>query len=175
MSEQESTLKLLYSEEQIQKRITRMATQIEQDYFNKYIHLIGVLRGGAPITWELAKRLQEQVSIMDFIRISSYDGTKSGEAKECLGLSESIAGHHVLIVEDIIDTGNTINYLLHKFRNAGASSVKVCSLLDKPTQRKVDVTADYVGFTIPNVFVVGFGLDYDQKYRALPFIAELEL
>jgi len=175
MSEKERTLRLLYSEEQIQHRITELATQIAQDYINRNIHLIGILRGGAPTLWELAKRLQTKVICMDFVRIASYDGTSSGEIKECLGLSEPLKGHDVIIVEDIIDTGKTIHHLLQRFQDMGAASIKICSLLDKPSRREVDATADYVGFTIPNVFVVGFGLDYNQEYRALPYIAELKL
>lgn len=162
----------LISEEEVNKRIAEIGAQISRDYEGKEVHLICVLKGGAPFMCELAKRITVPVS-MDFMSVSSYGaGTESsGIVKIVKDLDEPLAGKDVLIVEDIIDSGRTLSHLLEIFRQRKPASVRLCTLLDKPERRVVkDVNVDYVGFVIPDNFVVGYGLDYDQKYRNLPYI-----
>ncbi len=172
----EDKINVLISEEDVNKRIRELGEQISRDYEGKEITLICILKGAAFFACELAKRITCPVGI-EFMRCSSYgDETESsGEVRILLDLDNPIKGKDVLVVEDIIDTGRTMNELLDVLKNRGASSVRLCSLLDKPDRRVTKVSADYLGFTIPDKFVVGYGLDFAQKYRNLPYIGEVEV
>lgn len=165
------TIRELVSEKAVNERIVELGKQISKDYEGKQVHLICVLKGGVFFMCELAKRISVPVS-MDFMSVSSYgDDTKSsGVVKIVKDLDEAIEGKDVLIVEDIIDSGRTLYYLIDILKKRNPKSVHLCTLLDKPERRVKDVKVDYVGFNIPDEFVVGYGLDYAQKYRNLPFI-----
>ncbi len=161
----------LISEEDVDKKIKEIGEQISRDYAGKEVHLICVLKGGSFFLCELAKRISVPVSL-DFMSVSSYGGdTKSsGVVKIVKDLDESIKDKDVIIVEDIVDSGRTLSYLLSMMRDRGPRSLRLCTLLDKPSRRVTDVKVDYTAFEIPDEFVVGYGLDYDQKYRNLPYI-----
>ena len=161
----------LLSEAEVDRRIQEIGDQISKDYAGKQVHLVCVLKGGSFFMCELAKRITVPVSL-DFMSVSSYGGdTKSsGVVKIVKDLDESLLNKHVLVVEDIVDSGRTLSYLLEMLKDRGPADVKLCTLLDKPERRVVDVKVDYTGFEIPDEFVVGYGLDYDQKYRNLPYI-----
>ncbi len=167
---------VLLSEEEVEKRIREIGEQISRDYEGRSVHLICVLKGGVFFTCELAKRLKVPVSL-DFMSVSSYgDDTKSsGVVRIVKDLDEPLEGKDVLIVEDIIDSGRTLSYLMEVLRQRGPKSLRLCTLLDKPERRVRDVQVDYVCFNIPDEFVVGYGLDYAQKYRNLPYIGVVEL
>ncbi len=169
------TIRVLVSEEDVDKRIMELGKKISEDYAGKQIHLICVLKGGVFFMCELAKRISAPVS-MDFMCVSSYgDGTSSsGVVRIAKDLDEAIEGKDVLIVEDIIDSGRTLYYLIDILKKRNPKSIKLCTLLDKPERRERDVDVDYVGFEIPDEFVVGYGLDYAQKYRNLPYIGVVE-
>lgn len=170
------SVRVLLGEEEVDKRIYEVAQQINRDYAGKQIHLICILKGGVFFTCELAKRLTIPVS-MDFMSVSSYgSGTESsGVVRIVKDLDESIADKDVLIVEDIIDSGRTLAYLIEILKQRNPKSIHLCTLLDKPERRvKKQVKVDYTCFTIPDEFVVGFGLDYDQRYRNLPYIGVVE-
>ena len=169
------TVRVLVEEEEVDKRIRDLGEQISKDYEGKEVHLICVLKGGVFFMCELAKRINVQMS-MDFMSVSSYgDGTaSSGVVKIAKDLDETLEGKDVLIVEDIIDSGRTLSYLIEILKKRGPKSLRLCTLLDKPERRVKDVKVDYVGFNIPDEFVVGYGLDYDQKYRNLPYIGALK-
>jgi len=164
-------VEVLLSEEEVDKRISEIGEQITKDYEGKDIHLICVLKGGSFFMCELAKRINLEVSI-DFMSVSSYgDDTKSsGVVRIVKDLDESIKDKHVIVVEDIVDSGRTLSYLLQNLTERGPKSLGLCTLLDKPERRVVDVNVDYTGFQIPDEFVVGYGLDYAQRYRTLPYI-----
>lgn len=164
-------VEVMLSEEQVDARIQAIGEQISKDYAGKQVHLICVLRGGAFFMCELAKRITVPVSL-DFMSVSSYGGdTKSsGVVKIVKDLDDSIKDKDVLVVEDIVDSGRTLSYLMEMLRDRGPASLRLCTLLDKPDRRVIDVNVDYTGFAIPDEFVVGYGLDYDQKYRNLPYI-----
>ena len=168
-------IKVLLSEEEVDSRIKQIAAKVSKDYAGKEIHLICVLKGGVFFTCELAKRITVPVS-MDFMCVGSYgDGTKSsGVVRLAKDLDESIENKEVLIVEDIIDSGNTLYYLMDVLQRRKPASLHLCTLLDKPDRRVKDVKVDYTGFEIPDEFVVGYGLDYAQKYRNLPYIGVVE-
>lgn len=172
----EDNIKVLLTEEEVDTRIRELGEQISRDYAGKKVHLICVLKGGVFFMCELAKRISVPVS-MDFLSVSSYgNGTSSsGAVKIIKDLDESIEGEEVLIVEDIIDSGNTIHYLVEILYKRQPKSIRICTLLDKPDRRVADVHVDYCGFEIPDEFVVGYGLDYAQKYRNLPFIGAVVL
>ena len=172
MSERISVLK---SEEEVDARIKELGEQISRDYAGKQIHLVCVLKGGSFFMCELAKRITVPVSL-DFMSVSSYgsDTKSSGVVKIVKDLDDSIQGKDVLVVEDIIDSGRTLSYLMEMLRDRKPASLHLCTLLDKPDRRVVDVDVDYTGFQIPDAFVVGYGLDYDQKYRNLPYIGVVE-
>lgn len=172
----EDKIKVLLTEEEVDERIKKLGQKISEDYAGKSVHLICVLKGGAFFMCELAKRITVPVS-MDFMSVSSYgNGTESsGLVKIVKDLDESIEGKNVLIVEDIIDSGNTLHYLLEILYKRKPEDIKICTLLDKPERRVADVHVDYVGFDIPDEFVVGYGLDYAQKYRNLPYIGVVEV
>lgn len=168
-------IKVLVSEEEVNKRIADLGREISEAYAGKQVHLICVLKGGVFFMCELAKRITVPVT-MDFMCVSSYgDGTtSSGVVRIAKDLDESIEGKDVLIVEDIIDSGRTLSYLIDVLKKRNPNSIHLCTLLDKPERRVVDVDVDYVGFNIPDEFVVGYGLDYAQKYRNLPYIGVVE-
>ena len=168
-------IKVLFSEEEVVARIRELGEKISKEYEGKQIHLICVLKGGVFFMCELAKRITVPVS-MDFMCVGSYgDGTKSsGVVRLAKDLDESIENKEVLIVEDIIDSGRTLSYLIEILKKRNPASLKLCTLLDKPERRTADVKVDYSGFNIPDEFVVGYGLDYAQKYRNLPFIGVVE-
>ncbi len=172
----EDKIDVMYTETEIAAKINELAARINADYAGKKIHMVCVLKGGVFFMTELAKRITVPVSL-DFMCVSSYGNeTKSSEnliiKKD---LDEPVEGKDVLVVEDIIDSGRTLSNLLELFKERGAKSLKLCTLLDKPDRRVVDVNIDYNGFTIPDEFVVGYGLDYAQKYRNLPFIGIVRL
>ena len=168
-------IKVLITEEEVDARIRELGEKISKEYEGKQIHLICVLKGGVFFMCELAKRITVPVS-MDFMCVGSYgDGTKSsGVVRLAKDLDESIENKEVLIVEDIIDSGNTLYYLMDVLRQRKPASLRLCTLLDKPDRRVKDVHVDWTGFEIPDEFVVGYGLDYAQKYRNLPYIGVIE-
>lgn len=165
----------LLSEKEVDARIQEIGDQVSRDYAGKQVHLVCVLKGGSFFMCELAKRITVPVSL-DFMSVSSYgkDTKSSGVVRIVKDLDESIQGKDVLVVEDIVDSGRTLSYLLEMLRDRGPKSLRLCTLLDKPDRRVVDVHVDYTGFAIPDEFVVGYGLDYDQKYRNLPYIGIVE-
>lgn len=167
---------VLLTEEQIEKRCVELAKQIEDDY-NKEGEVpivVGLLRGSVPFMAELIKRFTFPCEI-DFMSVSSYDGTESiGDVKIDKDMDLSSKERAILLVEDIVDTGRTLSEVKKMFINKGATNVKIVALLDKPSRRVVDIQADYIGFEVPNEFVVGYGLDYNQKYRNLPYIGILK-
>ena len=167
-------VEVMLSEQEVDRRIQEIGEQISRDYEGKQVHLVCVLKGGSFFLCELAKRITVPVNI-DFMKVSSYGGgtVSSGQVSIKMDVSESIAGKDVLIVEDIIDSGNTLNLLPKILMERGPKSIRLCALLDKPDRREVDVKMNYVGFRIPDKFVVGYGLDYDQRYRNLPYIGEV--
>ncbi len=169
-------INVLISEEDVDKKIYEIGQQITKDYEGKNVHLICVLKGGVFFMCELSKRIDVPVT-MDFMSVSSYgDDTKSsGVIKIVKDLDESITGKDVLVVEDIVDSGRTLSHLLELLKNRNPNSIKLCTLLDKPERRVKDVKMDYTCFQIPDEFVVGYGLDYQQKYRNLPFIGVVEI
>ena len=170
------TVQVLLNEQEVNERIAALGKQISEDYAGKQVHLICVLKGGVFFMCELAKRITVPVS-MDFMSVSSYgnDTKSSGVVKIVKDLDESIEGKDVLVVEDIIDSGRTLSYLLENLRNRKPKSLKLCTLLDKPERRVVEVDVHYTGFSIPDEFVVGYGLDYCQIYRNLPYIGVVKL
>ena len=170
------TIKELFSEEAIDARIRELGAQISRDYAGKELHLICVLKGSSFFTCELAKRITVPV-YLDFMSVSSYGNhTKSsGVVKVIKDLDEAIEGKHVLVVEDIVDSGRTLSYLLENLKSRKPKSLKLCTLLDKPERRVTDVHVDYTGFEIPDEFVVGYGLDYMQHYRNLPYVGVVEI
>lgn len=169
------TIRVLIPEEEVDKKIAEMGKQISEDYAGKSVHLICILKGSVFFMCELAKRITVPVS-MDFMSVGSYgDGTtSSGIVRIGKDLDETLEGKDVLIVEDIIDSGRTLYYLMDVLAQRKPNSMKLCTLLDKPDRRVKDVKVDYVGFSIPDEFVVGYGLDYAQKYRNLPYIGIVE-
>lgn len=168
-------IRMLFSEEEVDKRINEVAGQISEKYQGKQLHLVCVLKGGVFFMCELAKRITVPVT-MDFMALSSYgNGTESsGYITMKKELDESIEGKHVMIVEDIVDSGRTLKYLTQELQRRNPASLELCTLLDKPDRRVVEIKADYTCFEIPDEFVVGYGLDYAQKYRNLPYIGIIE-
>ena len=166
---------VLISEADVEKKISQMAEKISKEYAGKTVHIIGVLKGSVFFMCELAKRLTIPVT-MDFMSVSSYgDGTKSsGVVKLVKDLDESIEGRDVILVEDIMDSGRTLSYLVRILKERKPASFKVITLLDKPDRRVVEIEPDMTGFVIPDRFVVGYGLDCAQKYRNLPYIGVIE-
>ena len=169
------TIRELVSEEEVEKRVCELGRQISEDYAGRQVHLICVLKGGVFFMCELAKRITVPVS-MDFMSVSSYgDGTaSSGVVKIAKDLDESLEGKDVLIVEDILDTGVTLSHLVPMLQMRNPNSVKICAILSKPSRRQADIEPDYKGFDVPDEFVVGYGLDYDEKYRNLPYVGVLK-
>ena len=169
------TIKVLLSEEEVDRRIRELGEEISRDYAGKKLHLICVLKGGVFFMCELAKRITVPLT-MDFMSVSSYgNATKSsGAVRLVKDLDEPLEDREVLIVEDIVDSGNTLHYLMEILQKRNPASLKLCTLLDKPDRRTAQVHVDYTGFTIPDAFVVGYGLDYMQLYRNLPYVGVIE-
>lgn len=169
-------VEVLIEESEVQKRIREIAEEISKDYEGKEVLLICILKGSVMFTCELAKRIKCPV-LFDFMSVSSYgDGTESsGRVKIIKDLDDNIEGKDVIVIEDIIDSGRTLKFLMEVLEVRNPRSLKLCTLLDKPDRRVVDVKVDYTGFKIPDEFVVGYGLDYAQKYRNLPYIGKLTL
>jgi len=166
--------RVLLTEEQLDARLVELAAEIDADYAGRDLLLVGVLKGAVMVMADLARRLHHPVQ-MDWMAVSSYvSGTKSsGVVRILKDLDADLTGRHVLIVEDIVDSGLTLSWLYSNLTSRGPASVEVAAMLRKPDAAKVPVNVKYVGFNIPNEFVVGFGLDYDEKYRNLPFVGTL--
>lgn len=172
----EHDISVLIPEEELQKRITELAEQISREYEGKTVHLICILKGSIFFTCELAKRITVPVTI-DFMQVSSYgSGTvSSGKIIFKKDLDEDIAGLDVIVVEDIIDSGRTLSNLMPVLQERRPNSLRLCTLLDKPERREFEIAVDYNCFVIPDKFVVGYGLDFDQKYRNLPYVGVVNL
>lgn len=167
-------IKVLINEEQIDRRLDELAEQIMKDYQGKDIMFLCILKGSVIFTVELAKRIKDNVRF-EFIEVSSYEGHESsGKIKLNKDISQSIEGKDVIVIEDIIDTGRTISFLKEYLLGKNPKSLKICSLLDKPSRRIFDIKADYLGFTIEDKFVIGYGLDDDQNYRNLNYVGYIE-
>lgn len=166
---------ILVNKEEIEAKIKELGKKINEDYLGKTPLVVGVLKGAVPFMADLVRAIDTQLE-MDFMDVSSYGEAlvSSGEVKIIKDLDTNVAGRDVLIVEDIVDSGQTLKYLVELFKYRQASSVKIVTLLDKPEGRVVDIEPDYYGFKIPNEFVVGFGLDYKENYRHLPFVGVLK-
>ena len=166
---------VLFSEEQLDRRVREIAAQIEKDYAGKEIMLIGVLRGSFVFMADLCRRIDLPCTL-DFMSVSSYGkGTSSsGQVQITKDLSSDISGQHIIVIEDILDSGNTLSYLLKLLEQRNPASIRLCTLLDKPDRRVKEVKVDYSGFSIPDAFVVGYGLDYAEQYRNLPYIGILK-
>ncbi|MGC4046504.1 MAG: hypoxanthine phosphoribosyltransferase [Armatimonas sp.] len=165
---------VLFSTEQIQKRVAELGSQIAADYEGREPHLLTIAKGSIPFLSDLMRAIDEPLSV-DLIGVASYSGTQSsGEVRLTKDLDDPIEGRHVLVVEDIIDTGLTLSYVLRNLRQRAPASLKVVTFLDKPARRGASVEADYVGFSIPDLFVIGYGLDWNQRYRNLPYIGVLK-
>lgn len=168
-------LKVLIPRDQIKEKVAELAAQIQKDYADRNPLLIGVLKGSFIFMADLVRALDMPLEV-DFIRLSSYGSAKesSGEVELIQDLNPSVGGRDVLLIEDIVDTGLSLRFLLDNLQARKLSSVRLCSLLDKPSTRKTPVEIDYLGFTIPDKFVVGYGLDFNERYRNLPDICYLE-
>lgn len=168
-------LTLFLSEAQIKEGVARLARQIQADYEGRPLLVVGVLRGAFVFMADLVRRLQLPLTV-DFVRLASYGAStsSSGRVRLIHGVRSSLRGRDVLVVEDIVDTGLTTSFLLAYLKERGAASVRICALLDKPARRRTQVSLDYVGFTVPDRFLVGYGLDFDQRYRELPAVYALE-
>ena len=166
---------VLFSEEQLEQRVCELAAQIDRDYAGKEPLLVSVLRGSFVFMADLVRHITLPCTV-DFMAVSSYGSgtTSSGQVKIIKDLSEQIEGKDVIVVEDILDSGNTLSYLFQLLQARHPASVRLCTLLDKPSRRTKAVTADYTGFTVDDLFVVGYGLDYAEKYRNLPYIGILK-
>ena len=167
--------KIMISEEQIQERIKDLGAQLTEEYKDRFPLAVGVLKGAMPFMNDLMKRFDSYIEL-DFMDVSSYGNAtvSSGEVKILKDLNTSVEGRDVMIIEDIIDSGLTLSYLVDLFKYRKAKSIKIVTLLDKPSGRKVKLEADVVGFEVPDGFVVGYGLDYVEKYRNLPYIGILK-
>jgi len=166
---------VLLTEAQIQARVAELGAQVSADYAGRALTLVSVLKGSLPFMADLMRSITQPLRI-DLMEVSSYGGTateSSGLVRILKDLSSSIDGRHVLIVEDIIDTGLTLNYLLRYLRGKNPASLRICTLLDKPARRLVEIPIDYLGFEIPDQFVIGYGLDYGERYRNLRFVGVL--
>ncbi len=169
-------ISVLYSEEELDQRIRELGKQISEDYAGKDLVIVCILKGAVFFACELAKRITVPVQ-MEFMRCSSYgnETVSSGVVKITQDLDQPIREKNILVVEDIIDTGRTMHYLLEILQQRGPESIRLCSLLDKPDRRVTDVKVDYTGFVIPDKFIVGYGLDYAEKYSSLPYVGVVEI
>ena len=167
-------IKVLITEQEIASRTRELAKQIQKDYNNEEIVIVCILKGATFFAVELAKRIESD-TIIDFMKVSSYEGTEStGKINFTLDISEDISGKNVLIVEDIVDTGRTLAYVKKYLESKNPKNVKICTMLNKKERRVIDLNPEYVAFDIPDKFVIGYGLDYDEKYRNLPYVGYLE-
>ncbi|MFJ7828478.1 hypoxanthine phosphoribosyltransferase [Psychrobacillus sp. NPDC096623] len=168
-------LEVLLSEEEINQKTRELGALLTEEYKDQYPLAIGILKGAMPFMSDLMKRVDTYIE-MDYMDVSSYGNAtvSSGEVKIVKDLNTSVEGRDILIIEDIIDSGMTLSYLVDLFKYRKAKSIKIVTLLDKPTGRKVDLKADFVGFEVPDAFVVGYGLDYAEKYRNLPYVGVLK-
>lgn len=166
--------RVLLTAEQIQERVGQLAAQLQCDYAGRHPLLVAVLQGSVVFLSDLIRHLEMPVCL-DFVQLASYGAStcSSGRVEVVKDLGTDVAGQDVVVVEDIVDTGRTLAYLVEELKRRGAASVRVCALLDKPSRRQVPVCLDYVGFEVPNCFVVGYGLDFAGRYRNLPYVAEL--
>ncbi len=173
----EEKLTVLIGEKEIQKRVEQIATEISKQYEGESLLVVGILRGAVMFMVDLVKKINVKDIKIDFMEVSSYGSStiSGGKINIKKDLNESIEGKNVLIVEDIIDTGNTLSYLIEYLQENNPKTIRLCTLFDKPERREREVKVDWVGFDVPNKFIVGYGLDYAQKYRNLPYIAELKL
>jgi hypoxanthine phosphoribosyltransferase len=171
----QSQLKILISRDQIAKAVTRLACEINRDYQGKEPLLIGILKGSCVFVADLIRQLDLPLEL-DFIKLSSYGVAResSGKVRVVQGLQTRIKGRDVLVVDDIVDTGITTSFLLDYLKKKKPASLKLCALTDKPSRRRVSVPIDYLGFTVPNKFIVGYGIDCDEKFRNLPHIYAIE-
>ncbi len=166
---------IILSEEEIQAKVKELGEKISQDFAGKDLYVVGILKGASVFMSDLIRHISIPLT-MDFMAVSSY-GTASestGEVKIIKDLDFSVIGKTVLIVEDIIDTGTTLSYLTELLQKRGVETVKICTLLDKPERRTADIPVDYVGFEVPNEFIIGYGIDYAEYYRNLPYVASLK-
>jgi hypoxanthine phosphoribosyltransferase len=176
MSTQEHVIgKILYTEKDIRQRAEELGKEISKEFAGEELIVIGTLKGSVPWMCDLLKCLDLDTSI-DFVKASSYGSstTSSGVVKISMDTEMNLYNKNVLVVEDIVDTGNTLKYLLEKLQERHPKTLKVCTMLDKPSRRTADFHADYIGFEVDDLFIVGYGLDYDQKYRNLPYISYLQ-
>jgi hypoxanthine phosphoribosyltransferase len=167
--------KVLISEEEIQVKVKELGKVLTEEYKDRFPLVIGVLKGALPFMADLIKHMDTYLEI-DFMDVSSYGNStvSSGEVKIIKDLNASVEGRDLLILEDIIDSGLTLSYLVELFKHRKANSIKIVTLLDKPSGRKAKIEADYVGFNVPDAFVVGYGLDYCERYRNLPYVGVLK-
>jgi len=167
--------KVLFSQDEIKQAVARLAAEIKQDYQGKQPLLIGILKGSFVFMADLIRQLQLPVEV-DFVKLSSYGAGKetSGKVKVVQGLKTPIKGRDVLVVEDIVDTGLTLSFLLDYLRKKKPASLKLCALTDKPSRRQVPLTINYLGFTVPDKFIVGYGIDWNEKFRYLPDICFID-
>lgn len=172
---QDDILKVLYSETEIKTAVTRLGKELKQNYQGKNPLLIGILKGAIVFMTDLMRSIDDFVEV-DFMDVSSYGAStvSSGEVKILKDLDTSVAGRDIIIVEDIVDSGRTLDYLIKLFQTRAANSIAICALMDKPEGRVKEIKADYVGLKVPDAFVVGYGLDYAEKYRNLPYIGILK-
>lgn len=170
-----SQLNVLITKEEIEKRVTELAAEIRGDYLGRNPLLIGILKGSFVFMSDLIRKLNMPLEI-DFVRLSTYGRGKesSGEIRLLNSIKAEIKGRHVLLVEDIVDTGFTVSYLLGYLSRKKPSTLRLCALFNKPSRRVIDVPIDYIGFNVPNTFVVGYGLDYSEKFRHLPDLCIVE-
>ena len=168
-------LRILFTRAEIEAKVDKLAARIKRDYLDKHPILICVLKGSFMFTADLIRRLNFPLEV-EFVQLSSYGRSResSGKIKVVRGLQSPIEGRDVLVIEDIVDTGITISFLLGYLRKKKPTSLKLCALTNKPSRRQVPVTVDYLGFTVPDKFIVGYGLDWDEKFRNLPDICVLE-
>lgn len=167
--------RILLSEEEIAAKVKELGAQISKDYADKNPIIISVLKGSFMFMADLVRAVTVPCTV-DFMSVSSYGGgtTSSGEVKIVKDFDESIDGRHIIVVEDILDSGRTLSYLMKNMKARGAASISLCTFLDKPDRRVVPVEVAYKGFTVPDAFIVGYGLDYDQQYRNLPYVGVLK-
>ena len=165
---------VLITEEEIQNKVKELGEKITEDYRDKDLFLLGILKGAAPFMADIMRKIDLDLEY-DFMDVSSYQGTRSmGEVRILKDISTSIVGKDILIVEDIIDTGITLSYLTKVLKSRGANSIEIVTMLSKPSRRKIDLPVKYNGYEIEDYFVIGYGMDYDEKYRALPYIGILD-
>ena len=167
--------RILLSEQEIAQKVTELGAQISRDYADKNPIVLGVLKGSFVFMADLVRAIDVPCTV-DFMSVSSYGAgtTSSGEVKIVKDFDQSVEGRHLIVIEDILDSGRTLSYLMKTLKARGAASIALCTFLDKPERRVVPVEVAYSGFTVPDAFIVGYGLDYDQKYRNLPYVGVLK-